>query len=182
MTTRPELLPDWNAATASAPSSRGKVDPGDGPNLSGGDEFVQLEQLARVLRDDERRELLRHEQRHDAGPQLPLDPADSTITLPADDHEHARSCQRAPQSLHRRPAADVDDQLVSPRCVGEVVPGVVDDVVGPQRTHQVGVAAAAHAGDDGAGGDRQLDDDRADRAGGADDEYPLPWFDPASVV
>ena len=77
--------------------------------------------------------------------------------------------------------ADVEDQVVVPAAVGEVVAGVVDDMVGADRADQIHLRRAAHAGDVRAEGLGQLHGIAADAAGGADDQNLLPaWMCPAS--
>ena len=81
----------------------------------------------------------------------------------------------------RRVAGDVEDQVVAAGAVGEVVTGVVDDVVGTEGAHQVELRGAAHAGDLRPERLGQLHGVAADAPGGADDQHLLPCLDPADV-
>ena len=63
----------------------------------------------------------------------------------------------------------------------EVLPGVVDDVVGAERADQAEVAGAGHAGDVGTERLGQLHGVAADATGGADDEHALAGLDPADI-
>jgi hypothetical protein len=67
--------------------------------------------------------------------------------LPADDHERPLRGEGAPQVRHGAVPSDVEDDVVAVAGVGEVLPGVIDDVVGAERPHQVQLAGAADAGD-----------------------------------
>ena len=79
----------------------------------------------------------------------------------------------APQRSTPRP---VDDDVPTARTVREVLGGVVDHVIGAERTDQVGLRPAAHAGDLGAERLRDLHGERAHTA--------RPWesSDPHSSV
>ena len=81
----------------------------------------------------------------------------------------------------RRVPGDVDDQVVALRPVGEVVAGVVDDVVGAERADQVELGRAGDAGDLCTGGLCDLYGVAADPTRCADDEDLLPGLDPADV-
>ena len=61
----------------------------------------------------------------------------------------------------RSAAGDVDHQVISRCALGEVLPGVVDHLVGTQRRHHVQVPAAAHSRDFGPQGFGDLDRERA---------------------
>ncbi len=80
-----------------------------------------------------------------------------------------------------RVAADVQDQVVVPGAVGEVVPGVVEHVVGAQGPHQVLLGRTGDAGDLRAERLRQLYGVRADTAGGAEHQHRLARLDPAGI-
>ena len=71
----------------------------------------------------------------------------------------------------------VEDEVVLLSAPGEVVAGVVDDVVGADRTDQVHVPGAAHAGDLGPERLGDLHRERADAAGGTIDEDLLAGLD-----
>jgi hypothetical protein len=78
-------------------------------------------------------------------------------------------------------AGGVKDEVPVARPVGDVVAGVVDDLVGAERPDEVELAGAADPGDAGAERLGQLDRERPDAAGGPDDQDPLPaWISPTS--
>jgi hypothetical protein len=57
---------------------------------------------------------------------------------------------------------------------GDVLAGVVDDLVGADRPHQLGLVGAGHPGHLGAERFGELDGERPDPASGPDDQDPLP--------
>jgi len=59
---------------------------------------------------------------------------------------------------------------------GEVVAGVVDDVIGAEGPDQVHLGRATHAGDRGTEGLGDLDRERPHAARGADDQHLLSWL------
>jgi len=65
--------------------------------------------------------------------------------------------------------------------VGEVLPGVVDDLVGADRAHQIHLASAGHPGDRGSEGLGQLHGVGADAPRGTDDQNLLPGCDAPGV-
>ncbi len=73
----------------------------------------------------------------------------------------------------REVAHVVQDHVIPGPPVGEVLAGVVDDVGSAERADQLGVASAAHAGDLGTQGGRDLDGVRAHLAAGPVDEHLL---------
>ena len=90
---------------------------------------------------------------------------------------------RARRSSRQRPvAADVEDDVVALPAAGEVLAGVVDDVVGAEGADQVHLRRAAHAGDLGAERLGDLHGERADAARRADDQHLLPGLDPSLVA
>ncbi len=110
---------------------------------------------------------------HAAGP--------AAAGLAADDHGRPGRGEGAAQPCDGGVPGDVEDQVVVVGAVGEVVAGVVDDVVGAEGSHQVELRGAAHAGDLGAEGLGQLHGVAADAAGCADDQHVLARLDPAVV-
>ena len=104
--------------------------------------------------------------------------ADGAETWPGDPPPLSTSvpCRgERPAQPRERPVSDVvQDHVVLRSPVGEVLRGVVDDVGGADRSHQLDVAGAAHAGDLGAERGRDLDGERADASGGAVHQHPLP--------
>src|SRR5262249_58670077 len=73
--------------------------------------------------------------------------------------------------------ADVEDQVVVLAAVGEVLPGVVDDLVGADRADQADFRGAGHAGDRGPEGLGELHGIGADASRGTDDQNVLPGCD-----
>ena len=65
--------------------------------------------------------------------------------------------------------------------VGEVLAGVVEDVVGAEGAHEVELRGAGHAGDLRPGGLGELDGVAAHAAGRADDEHLLPCPDAPGI-
>ena len=78
-------------------------------------------------------------------------------------------------------AADVEDQVVALAAVGEVLPGVIDDLIGADRADKIDLCGAGHAGDLGAEGLGQLHGVGADAARGTDDQDLPPGCDPPGV-
>jgi hypothetical protein len=69
------------------------------------------------------------------------------------------------------------DEIVGLAAFGEVFFGVIDDVVGPQRLHEIDIPGVADRGHLGADVFGELDRRRSDRAGGAVDQHLLPVGD-----
>jgi hypothetical protein len=65
---------------------------------------------------------------------------------PAGQDERPRGCQRAPELGQRTVPDQVEHDVVPPSVPGEVLPGVVHDVVRAERPDQVHVSRTAHAG------------------------------------
>ena len=77
-------------------------------------------------------------------------------------------------------ARDVDDPVVAPAAPADVLPRVVDDVIGAELANQVHLARAAHAGHLRAEGFRDLHGERADVARRTVDQHPLARLDGSS--
>src|SRR5664279_5877444 len=91
------------------------------------------------------------------GPQLAVDAAgDVALDFAADDDRGSGGSQCPAEPGEWGVAGDVDDQVVVVRAVGEVLAGVVDDMVRTQTSYQVQCFGAAHTGDLRAGGLGQL--------------------------
>jgi hypothetical protein len=71
-------------------------------------------------------------------------------------------------------ATDVEDDVVALLVIGDVFPGVVDDVVGAEGSDRVDLRRAGHAGHDSSGRLGDLDGEGAHAAGCADDQDPVP--------
>jgi len=73
-------------------------------------------------------------------------------------------------------------RIVALPAAGDVLPGVVDDVVGAERADQLGVADAAHADDVSAEGLGDLHGERADASRCAVDQHRLAGLHLADVA
>jgi hypothetical protein len=102
--------------------------------------------------------------------------------LPADDHERPLRGEGAPQVRHGAVPSDVEDDVVAVAGVGEVLPGVIDDVVGAERPHQLGFRGAADAGHLRVVGLCELHGERPHATAGADDQDALPSSNLALVA
>jgi hypothetical protein len=76
----------------------------------------------------------------------------------------------------------LQDQVIAPPSSGEVLLGVVDDVVGPERADQVDTVGAAHPGHLGAERLGQLDREAAHPTRGPDDHDLLAGLDRSGVT
>ena len=81
------------------------------------------------------------------------------------------------QLCKRALAQDVEDQVVGLSVLGEVLFGVIDDLIGAQRLHVFQPRGAADPGDFCAVVLRKLDCGRADSAGRAVDQHLLAGLD-----
>ena len=91
------------------------------------------ESLGHQRRQRQRAELAAH-----AGP-LPA--------FAAHDYEGSLGSQSPPEPRQTAVPTGVEDQVVAPGAVGEVLPGVVDDVVGADRADEFDFRGAAHTRD-----------------------------------
>jgi hypothetical protein len=80
------------------------------------------------------------------------------------------------------PAGEVEDHVVALPAAGEVLPGVVDDVVGAEGADQLDVAGAAHAGHVGAEGLGDLHGEGANTSRRAVDQHGLAGLHLADVA
>jgi hypothetical protein len=103
-------------------------------------------QVLLVGRRDQRAQALTHEGREQNGPDGAAEAHGPPAARPADDHEGARRGQRSAQGRQRPIAADVDDDVVEPATVGDLLAGVIDHMVGTERADQLPVPGAAHSG------------------------------------
>ena len=82
-----------------------------------------------------------------------------------------------------RPVPDVVQDYVEPNGpVDEIFRGVVDNMGGSERPHEVDVPSAAHSGDLGAERYRDLHGERPDPSAGADHQHPLPGLNVANIA
>ena len=94
--------------------------------------------------------------------------------LPSDEDD-GRVRREHALALRPRPAPRVvEHQVVALVAPGEVLPGVVDDVIGAERSHEVDVPRAAHRGHLRAERFRDLHGERPDASRGAVDQDLLP--------
>jgi hypothetical protein len=108
-------------------------------------------------------------------PSVPAEAAGDPAAALLAAQEDGRSVrgERAAQPGQRWVAGDVEDEVVAASAVGEVLAGVVDDVVGSQGPDQVCLAGAAHGGDLGTESLRELHGVASNAAGRAGDEHLL---------
>jgi len=76
----------------------------------------------------------------------------------------------------------VEDDVVAPLVAGEILLGVVDDVIGAERSDQFHVPRTAHAGDLRAGRPGDLHRKGPDAARRTVDQHPGPRSDPAHMA
>ena len=100
-------------------------------------------------------------------------PARGAEAVVADEDVHAGRGEGAPRRGEGMVARDVDDDVVALGALGEVVLGVVDDVVGADRSDHLELARRIHAGHVRAVGLGELDGEDADAPAGAVDEHGL---------
>ncbi|RIH75673.1 hypothetical protein Mterra_03957 [Calidithermus terrae] len=89
--------------------------------------------------------------------------------------------ERGPVLRKRAVSRDVEDQVVAPAALGEVLLGVVNDVVRPEGARQVHFLRTAHRRHPCAERLGDLHRERPHAAGGAVDQHLLPGPDPAGV-
>jgi hypothetical protein len=111
----------------------GPVD--DRCDLPGFDELGEDDQVLVVLRGHERAQLLAHEREQQVRPEQAADyPQPSSAAFASDDDERPLRREGAPQTRQRRVPTDVEDQVVQLIALGEVLAGVVEDLLGSDRT------------------------------------------------
>ena len=135
-----------------------------------------------VLLGDEGAQPLADERAEEGGTELALDAANPSVPFAADDDEPASGCEGAAEPSGGGAAEDVDDDVVGPGAVREVVTGVVAGVVGAESGGGLLLEGSGNGGDFGAGGFGCLDDDAAYGSGGADDQDAFAGLDLAVVA
>ena len=164
-TTLPRACPPATWSTAAAASSSGKVRSSAGripprsmTSVSGGE-------VGAVLGGREHDEPLPHERREERRADRALQAAEPAApVLAAHDDQAAALGEQPAEQAHRAVAGDVEHDV---EALVEGVEGgrrVVDDPLGAERPHQVGLGRAADAGDPGAEVDGELHGIRADAA------------------
>src|SRR5262249_33779608 len=130
----------------------------------------RLEVFAAFLRVQGPKLLLRPD-RQERRAQLAAEAARPAVpTLASDDHERARRRERSPKLRYRTPARGVDDEIPGPRSVREILPRVVDHVVGADRTDQIRLRGSADPRDPRAERLRDLVGERADTSARTHDQ------------
>lgn len=136
-----------------------------------------------VLRGHQRAQLLADERGQHERPESAVETSDPpSARFAADDDERSPGGEGAAEAGQRSVSSGVEDDVVALPAVGDVPPCVVDDVIGPDGRDQVHLRRAAHPGDVRTECLGDLDDERPDAAGRADDQHPLPGLYPPSVA
>ena len=99
--------------------------------------------------------------------------------FPAAQDERPLRGERAPEVRRRAVSRQLEDEIVLLPAPGEVLLGVVDDVVRAERADQVHVPRAAHAGHLRSERLRDLHREGAHASRRAVDQDLLPWLDPS---
>ena len=155
----------------------------DGSELPVLEQPAQDSQIRLVELRDEEGGLPAPTQRRQAHPNDVAERPEPAIGHRAADEDDGRL--RLEHALELRPraaAGDVEDEVVAPIAPGEVLGGVVDDVVGSESASLLDVGGAAHGRHLGSERLRDLDRERADCARGAVDQHLLTGLDPALVT
>ena len=109
-------------------------------------------------------------------------PDPAAVRLAAAQDQPALGGEGAPAGRRRAGPGQLEDDVVAPAAPGEVLAGVVDDVVGAERPDQLQVPGAAHPGHLGAEPLGQLDGEGADAARRPDDQDLVARLDPSLVA
>ena len=170
--------PTWLDGRGRLTQRIGAVD--DRRDRARGDELAQGGQVLTVLELDRGSRLLMVDQRRHGRLDDRGHPA---ARVPSAVREQCPPrCQCTPGVRQRVVPDVVQDEVVARPSLGEVLAGVVDDVVGTDGPDHVHVLRAAHAGDLGAERLGDLDGERSDAARGAVDQDLLPGLDLALVA
>src|SRR5919202_2757554 len=111
------------------------------------DELLKENQVLAVLPCDERAQLLLHEPGQYRRPQLAIcasEPPPSPFA--PDDDEGSLRREGAPEARQRRVPAEVEDQVIAPLALGEVLARVVDDMIRPDRANHLHLLGTANSG------------------------------------
>jgi hypothetical protein len=100
----------------------------------------------------------------------------------ADEDERPLGGEHAPDVRRRLAPRQLEDEIVALPTLGEVLVGVVDDVVCADRSDHVHVPRAAHAGHFGAEGLGNLHGERPNPSRRADDQDLVPRLDPSVIA
>jgi hypothetical protein len=152
-----------------------RVGPVDGRgDRAGIGQVPEGDQVGGALARDERGQLLAHEGGQQLRPEVAADPAEPAAAILATGDDQRALRGQSPAQVRQPPvAADVDDHVVAAPAGYRILAGVVDNVVGADRSHQIRLGRAADPGDLGAEGLGDLHGERAHASGRADDQYVL---------
>ena len=118
-----------------------------GSHLSGLEQLAQDLQVRPVELRDEEDDLPAAPQRRQTQLDDVAQRPDQSVALRCSDDDESRLRVEHALALRPRPApGDVEHQVVALVAPGEVLLGVVDDVVGAERSDEIDVPRAAHAG------------------------------------
>jgi hypothetical protein len=137
----------------------------DRGDLAGFDQPAQRVEVGLAVPGDERGQPLAHQRRERERPELSADPG-PLGALADGDNERSGGSECPPEPREAAVPADVEDQVIVLAAVGEVVPGVVDDMAGTTcgaGTSSCRVGGSACGGDPERvrSGDRTRDKDLA---------------------
>ena len=139
------------------------------------DEFGEPFQVTGALLRQEKCQPLPYQPRQNRGAELPIKSScQAAALLTTDDHDRPGGCECATQPGKCGVPSDIEDQVVAARPIGEVLSGVVDDMIGAQGSHKIEFGGATDAGDFGSQSLGQLYGVTPDAARGADDQHLLP--------
>jgi hypothetical protein len=133
----------------------------DRSRLAGLDEPAQRLEVGLTVFGDERRQSVAHERREGECTDLPADAGPCAASFAPDDDQGPLEGEGPPEPRETAVPADVEDQVVAPDSVGEVLSGVVDDMVGPDRADQIDLSRVTTRGRAVPGIPPPSDDDRA---------------------
>src|SRR5919202_4958151 len=116
-------------------------------NLPGFDELLKNDQVLVVLLIDECAQLLAHQRGQHHRPELAIGASEPTSSpFTSNDDESSLGSEGAPEACQRGVSADVEDQLVVLRPLGEVLACVVDDMIRPDGSDHLDLRGAANTG------------------------------------
>jgi hypothetical protein len=118
-----------------------------GGDLAGLDQLGDPLEVGGAFLGDEQRQALPHHRREQRPAQLPAHAGEAAGVLTADEDGRPTRLESSPEPRQGRTAADVEDQVVVAGAVGEVIAGVVEDVVGTEGGHEIDLGRAADPGD-----------------------------------
>src|SRR5215208_5301744 len=117
-------------------------------DLTGFDELLEDEHVLVVLLVNECAQLLAHERGQHERADLAIGTSEPPSSpFASNDDEGPPRSEGPPEACQRRVPADVQDQIVALIALGEVLAGVVDDVIRTDGSDHLHLRGAAHAGD-----------------------------------